>query len=86
MAWAALGASVYHILAMAAEEGRDEECRSFRFSQAQSCVPRALPLRGVMQLRESKTVGDMRVSPMLMTVEMSNPQLVREMLDAGADP
>jgi ankyrin repeat protein len=86
MACATMGANVYHILAMAVEEGRDDDAVVSAFRKLRAAFPEPSLLRDIMQLSESKTLGDMRVTPLLMAVEMSNPRLVREMLDAGADP
>jgi hypothetical protein len=81
-----MGFNVYHILAMTVEEGRDDNAVVSAFRKLRATFPEPSLLRDVMQLRESKRVGNMRVCPLFMAVEMSNPQLVREMLEAGADP
>jgi len=78
--------NVFHQLGFCQEEGRDDEAIILAFEKLRAAFPDTSLLNDVAIVRESRTLGHLRLTPLYLAVEASNTKLVRKMLKDGADP
>ncbi|KAM5349443.1 hypothetical protein ACJ41O_005948 [Fusarium nematophilum] len=78
--------NVFHQLAFCPEVGRDDDSIISAFEELRRAFPDLSLLNAVATVRESETLGHLKLTPLLMATETSNASLFRAMLEVGADP